>query len=69
MTSFRLMANSALLGGLALAGPAALARVKPFVPALQDLHLPEIDAPHAALVALACAAVMTVIGEGRSRRA
>jgi hypothetical protein len=69
MASFRLFANSALLGGLALAGPAALARVKPFVPALADVHLPAIDAPQAAMVALACAAVLTVIGEGRSRRA
>ena len=69
MASFRLLANSALLGGLALTAPAALARVKPFGPALQDVSLPQIDGPHAAMVALACAAVMTVIGEGRSRRA
>jgi hypothetical protein len=69
MASFRMIANSALLGGLALTAPTALARVKPFVPALWDVHLPEVDAPHAALVAIACAAVMMVIGEGRSRRA
>lgn len=69
MASFRLLMNSALLGGLVLSLPAALARVKPFVPALADLRLPEVDAPHAAMVALACAAVVAVLGEGRSRRA
>lgn len=69
MASPRLITNAALMGGLALMGPTALARVKSFVPALADVHVPEVDTPHAALFAIACAAVMLVIGEGRSRRA